>query len=91
MFFSCEPRLYKRVCPSVSWLVRRLISLSVGQSVGNAFVLAGRDEPANGLFCVYELVCQIVVLVHASPLTESKSSRTKSSFEEFQKEPGQQA
>ena len=40
--FSCEPRLYKRVCPSIGWLVcwlvrqlvRRLVGLSVGPSVG---------------------------------------------------------
>ena len=37
---------------SVQWSVRWL----VGWSVGNAFVLAGRDEPANDLFCVYKLV-----------------------------------
>ena len=40
--------------------VRRLVGLSVGplvgRSVGNAFVSAGRDEPANDLFRVYELV-----------------------------------
>ena len=38
----------------------RLVGLSVGWSVGpsilNAFVLAGRDKPANDLFRVYELV-----------------------------------
>ena len=44
--FSHEPRLYKRVCPSV------------GPSVGPLVMLlsAGRDEPANDLFRVYELV-----------------------------------
>ena len=44
--FSREPRLYKRVCPSV------------GPSV--MLLSAGRDEPANDLFCVYELVYVIV-------------------------------
>ena len=52
ILFSREPQLYKRVCPSVG--------LSVGPSellsVRNAFVLAGRDEPANNLFCVYKLL-----------------------------------
>ena len=38
----------KRVCPSVSLLV--------GQSVRHVSVSAGRDEPANDLFSVYELV-----------------------------------
>ena len=46
--FSREPRLYKRVCLSVC--------RSIGWSIGNAFVSAGRDEPANDLFCVYKLV-----------------------------------
>ena len=32
------------------------IRRSVSPSVRNAFVSAGRDEPANNLFCVYELV-----------------------------------
>ena len=50
--FSQEPRLYKRVCPSVGPSVGQ----SVGPSVGNAFVSAGRDEPANDLFRVYKLV-----------------------------------
>ena len=50
--FSREPRLYKRVCPSVGRSVRP----SVGPSVRNAFVSAGRDEPANDLFRVYEFV-----------------------------------
>ena len=50
LLFSCEPRLYKRVCPSVG--------RSVGRSVGPLVMLlsAGRDEPANDLFRVYELV-----------------------------------
>ena len=38
--FRREPRLYKRVCPSVG--------PSVGPSVRNTFVSAG-DEPANDL------------------------------------------
>ena len=37
-FFRPEPRLYNRVCPSV------------GPSVGNDFVSAGRDKPKNDLF-----------------------------------------
>ena len=53
---SREPRLYKRVCPSVGSLVRRSVGPSVRWSVGNAFVSAGRDEPANDLFRVDELV-----------------------------------
>ena len=52
VIYSREPRLYKRVCPSVGPSVRP----SVRWSVGNAFVSAGRDEPANDLFRVYELV-----------------------------------
>ena len=51
-FFSREPRLYKRVCPSVG----PSVGPSVRRSVRNAFVPAGRDEPANDLFRVYELV-----------------------------------
>ena len=47
-FLVVSARLYKRVC------------LSVGPSVGNAFVSAGRDEPANNLFCVYKLVPKMV-------------------------------
>jgi len=50
--FSHEPRLYKRVCPSVGPSVRR--------SVRNNFVWTARDEPANDLFRVYELVHVIV-------------------------------
>ena len=48
--FSREPRLYKRVCPSVG--------PSVGPLVGPLVTLlsAGRDEPANDLYRVYELV-----------------------------------
>ena len=37
-------------------LVGQLVGLSVGPSVRNAFVSASRDEPANNLFCVHELV-----------------------------------
>ena len=36
--------------------VRWSVGPSVGPLVGNAFVSAGRDEPANDLFRVYELV-----------------------------------
>ena len=43
--FSREPRLYKRVCPSVD--------RSVGPSVGPS---AGGNEPANSLFRAYKLV-----------------------------------
>ena len=39
------------MCPSVG--------PSVGLSVGNAFGSAGRDEPGNDLFRVYELVIKI--------------------------------
>ena len=59
--FSREPRLYKRVCPSVGPSVGPLVRRSVGPSVGNAFVSAGRDEPANDLFRVYELV---IIIMH---------------------------
>ena len=48
--------LYKRVCLSVGPLVRRSVGPSVGPSVRNAFVSAGRDEPANDLYRVHELV-----------------------------------
>ena len=48
--FSREPRLYKRVCPSVGPSVGPLVAPSV------MLLLAGRDEPANDLFCVYKLV-----------------------------------
>ena len=45
---------------SVNLFVGPSVGLSVGwsicRSVGNAFVLAGRDEPANDLFRVYKLV-----------------------------------
>ena len=50
--FSRAPRLCKRVCPSVRRLVHRSVGPSVGPSVRNAFVSAGRDEPANDLFRV---------------------------------------
>ena len=36
--------------------VRLLVHRSIGPSVGDAFVLVGRDETANDLFHVYELV-----------------------------------
>ena len=51
--FSPEPRFYKRVCPSVG--------PSVGPLVGPLVMLlsAGRNKPANDLFCVYELVLYI--------------------------------
>ena len=49
-FLVATKRLYKRVCPSVGRSVRR----SVGPSV--MLLSAGRDEPANDLFRVYELV-----------------------------------
>ena len=52
--FSREPRLYKRVCPSVGPSVRRSVGRSVGPSV--MLLSAGRDEPANDLLRVYELV-----------------------------------
>ena len=44
------------VRPSVGLSVGPSVGPSVGLSVGNAFVSAGRDEPANDLFRVYELV-----------------------------------
>ena len=43
------------MCPSIG----PSVGLSVGPSVRNAFVSAGRDEPANDLFRVYELVHSI--------------------------------
>ena len=45
--FSREPRLYKRVCPSVGRSVGPSLGPLVGPLVGNAFVSACRDEPAN--------------------------------------------
>ena len=63
--FSREPQLYKSVFPSVGPLVR--------WSVGNAFVSAGRDEPANDLFRVYELVKKHLLLQRA--LSRSDSSK----------------
>ena len=59
LVFSREPRLYKRVCPSVGPLFR----WSVDRSVRNAFVTAGRDKPANDLFRVYELVLSLHLFV----------------------------
>ena len=44
---SREPRLDKRVRPS--------LGPSVGWSIGNAFVSAGRDVPANDFLRVYKL------------------------------------
>ena len=41
---------------SVRWSVGRSVRWLVGPLVHNAFVSAGRDEPANDLFCVYKLV-----------------------------------
>ena len=41
--------------PSVGPSVGPLVGPSVGPSV--MLLSAGRDEPANDLFCVYELVC----------------------------------
>ena len=46
IIFSREPQLYKRVSPSVCWFVGPLLML----------LSAGRDEPADNLFRVYELV-----------------------------------
>ena len=52
------------VCQSVGWsvgpLVRLFVRPSAGPSISNAFVLAGRDEPSNDLFRVYELFIVIV-------------------------------
>ena len=44
------------VRPYVGPSVGPSVGLSVGPLVRNAFVSAGRDEPANDLFRVYELV-----------------------------------
>ena len=44
------------VGPSVSPSVGPSVGPSDGPSVGNAFFSAGRNEPANDLFRVYELV-----------------------------------
>ena len=41
---------------SIRGCVRPSVRWSVGRSVRNNFFLAGRDEPANDLFRVYELV-----------------------------------
>ena len=50
--FSREPRLYKRVCPSV----RRSVGRSVRRSVGNHFFRRAETKTANDFFRVYELV-----------------------------------
>ena len=44
------------MCPPVG----RSVSRSVGRSVGPLvmLLLAGRDKPANDLFCVYKLVAR---------------------------------
>ena len=44
------------VCLLVRRSIGPLVGPSVGLSVGNAFVSAGRDKLANGLFRVYKLV-----------------------------------
>ena len=49
---SVGPSVGLSVGPSVG----PSVGLSVGRSVRNAFVSAGRDEPANDLFRVCELV-----------------------------------
>ena len=41
---------------SICWLVCLSVHWSVGPLVGIAFVLAGREKPANDLFRVYKLV-----------------------------------
>ena len=70
MLFRCGYRISIRgfvrpsvgllVGPLVRWsvgpLVRRSVSPLVRWSIGNASVSAGRDEPANDLLRVYELV-----------------------------------
>ena len=61
------------VCPSFGPCVRP----SVSPSVRNAFVSAGRDEPANDLFRVYKLVfvLSMDVLFHGKPKTGCKILR----------------
>ena len=59
--FSRAPRLYKRVCLTVGWSIGRSVGPFVRRSVGNAFVSAGREEPANDLFHVYELVFLVLI------------------------------
>ena len=51
MISNREPQYSKRVCPSVG----PSVGLLVHRSVRNAFVSAGRDEPANDLFRVLVL------------------------------------
>ena len=46
---------------SIRGCVRPSVGRSVGPSVRNAFVSAGRDEPANDLFRVYELVIEALL------------------------------
>ena len=41
---------------SIRGCARPSVGPSVGQSIRIAFVSAGSDEPANDLFCVYQLV-----------------------------------
>ena len=47
---------------SIRGCVRPLVGLLVGWSVGDAFVSAGRDEPANDLFHVYKLILFFIEL-----------------------------
>jgi len=52
--FQVESNDSIRGCPSVD--------RSVGWSVRNAFVSAGRDQPVNDLFCIYKLVFIVLML-----------------------------
>ena len=49
LLFSREPRLYKRVCPSVGRSVRWSVRPSVRRLVGNLFFSAGRNEDGERL------------------------------------------
>ena len=50
------------------------VGRSVGRSARNAFVSTGRDEPANDLFRVYELVTSVLRLSAAFHLFYVKKS-----------------
>ena len=59
LIFSREPRLYKRVCPSVGRLVGFFIGQKWAETLKNEIRddEAGRDYTSHDLFRVYELVC----------------------------------
>ena len=65
--FSREPRLYKRVCPSVSPLV--------SPSVSNLFFWRAETRTANDLCCVSGLVLILLLPDKTRPITISRMLR----------------